>query len=183
RHTRSKRDWSSDVCSSDLGELAGHRRPVLAGAGEHGDDLAAGAFAVDLLGGVEHGRQRRVVAQGDGAGDHPRALGDAELASDLRSRAAHGQVDVDVRVDEFGAFDEGDPASEVVDDGFGGAQDGGGGAPDDLGPGLLDDVRGVEGLDRGHDLRVEAGGQTGEGEPGQRRGVESVGVDDVDVLV
>src|SRR5699024_9000270 len=98
-------------------------------------------------------------------------------------RAAHGQVDVDVRVDEFGAFDEGDPASEVVDDGFGGAQDGGGGAPDDLGPGLLDDVRGVEGLDRGHDLRVEAGGQTGEGEPGQRRGVESVGVDDVDVLV
>src|SRR5699024_11719343 len=108
---------------SAVGELAGHRLPALAGAGEHGVDLAAGAFAVDLLGRVAHGRQRRVVAQGDGAGDHPRALGDAELASALRSRAAHGQVDVDVRVDEFGAFDEGDPASEVVDDGFGGAQD------------------------------------------------------------
>src|SRR5699024_11218634 len=50
-------------------------------------------------------------------------------------------------------------------------------------PDLLDDERGGEGRARGHDLRVEAGGQTGEGEPGQRRGVESVGVDDVDVLV
>src|SRR5206468_5330295 len=33
RHTRSDRDWSSDVCSSDLGELVSHQN--------HGDALAA----------------------------------------------------------------------------------------------------------------------------------------------
>src|SRR5699024_11243868 len=27
RHTRSKRDWSSDVCSSDLGHRVGSRNP------------------------------------------------------------------------------------------------------------------------------------------------------------
>src|SRR5207249_9480340 len=35
RHTRSKRDWSSDVCSSDLGEDAvGHEHPEEDGADE-----------------------------------------------------------------------------------------------------------------------------------------------------
>src|SRR5699024_12116007 len=29
RHTRSKRDWSSDVCSSDLGELDHHEAEIL----------------------------------------------------------------------------------------------------------------------------------------------------------
>src|SRR5207249_8006347 len=29
RHTRSKRDWSSDVCSSDLVERPVHREPLL----------------------------------------------------------------------------------------------------------------------------------------------------------
>src|SRR5699024_11478683 len=35
RHTRSKRDWSSDVCSSDLSARRGNRRPwrVLPGWG------------------------------------------------------------------------------------------------------------------------------------------------------
>ena len=57
------------------------------------------------------------------------------------------------------------------------------GAADDLGSGLLDDVRGVEGLDGGDDLRVQAGGQTSEGQAGERRRVQSVCVDDVHVLV
>src|SRR5699024_11822782 len=39
RHTRSKRDWSSDVCSSDLDENEGS-----ADEGQTGDDIAA-AFA------------------------------------------------------------------------------------------------------------------------------------------
>src|SRR5206468_7629685 len=41
RHTRSDRDWSSDVCSSDLSYTASQRWPVilfLHGAGERGDD-------------------------------------------------------------------------------------------------------------------------------------------------
>src|SRR5438034_5880432 len=33
RHTRSLCDWSSDVCSSDLFQLAGHRPIVLMGGG------------------------------------------------------------------------------------------------------------------------------------------------------
>src|SRR5699024_11683922 len=39
RHTRSKRDWSSDVCSSDLLEGGGHRRVVLPDAGGDGPVL------------------------------------------------------------------------------------------------------------------------------------------------
>src|SRR5699024_11950447 len=48
RHTRSKRDWSSDVCSSDLG-AGGHERGGRAGAGFvlHGDgEEAAGVHGV-----------------------------------------------------------------------------------------------------------------------------------------
>src|SRR5690349_22591404 len=46
RHTRSLRDWSSDVCSSDLDDAASlrtragdgrpHRRPLRPGTGRHG---------------------------------------------------------------------------------------------------------------------------------------------------
>src|SRR3712207_1688281 len=46
RHTRYWRDWSSDVCSSDLGYLdgdelhaAGHRRPCSPAAGARGNRL------------------------------------------------------------------------------------------------------------------------------------------------
>src|SRR5699024_11298332 len=54
RHTRSKRDWSSDVCSSDLigaGLQDGHRFPH-GGAG--GDDVLDDNDAVAVLGGVAH---------------------------------------------------------------------------------------------------------------------------------
>src|SRR5207249_5875154 len=34
RHTRSKRDWSSDVCSSDLAGVRGHRREPAVLGGE-----------------------------------------------------------------------------------------------------------------------------------------------------
>src|SRR5207249_5644960 len=39
RHTRSKRDWSSDVCSSDLGVLG--QRPQMAAELGDGDRLGA----------------------------------------------------------------------------------------------------------------------------------------------
>src|SRR5438067_11986003 len=46
RHTRSKRDWSSDVCSSDLSPTtssAGRGRPRAEGLAGEGDDLSPGA--------------------------------------------------------------------------------------------------------------------------------------------
>src|SRR5699024_11223201 len=39
RHTRSKRDWNSDVCSSDLPAMPS---PPAAGAGAGGDGIAGG---------------------------------------------------------------------------------------------------------------------------------------------
>src|SRR5439155_7131025 len=59
RHTRWPRDWSSDVCSSDLAVIAlvleddlgqGDRRQVFAGGGVDHRDLLAGAnHLLDLL--------------------------------------------------------------------------------------------------------------------------------------
>src|SRR5437868_11271820 len=49
RHTRSKRDWSSDVCSSDLDDLArAHTRRAAAGGRDHlvhdgGDPVGSGS--------------------------------------------------------------------------------------------------------------------------------------------
>src|SRR5699024_11922270 len=42
RHTRSKRDWSSDVCSSDLDDHAGHGRTAMQSGiwADAGDDAA-----------------------------------------------------------------------------------------------------------------------------------------------
>src|SRR5699024_11741943 len=63
RHTRSKRDWSSDVCSSDLHELRAEREPLPLRPGPHllaGNALrrscvpAAGVLALGL--GAEIGR-------------------------------------------------------------------------------------------------------------------------------
>src|SRR5438874_12124810 len=41
RHTRSLRDWSSDVCSSDLGSAPALRRPAGGGAAAGAADRAA----------------------------------------------------------------------------------------------------------------------------------------------
>src|SRR5437868_9362921 len=53
RHTRSKRDWSSDVCSSDLEEQRRHQRPD---------------GRVDWR---EHSRHRFAAAAGGAAAGHP----------------------------------------------------------------------------------------------------------------
>src|SRR5207249_6082837 len=45
RHTISKRDWSSDVCSSDLSKAAYQRALIIAQSPEHGDP----STAMDIL--------------------------------------------------------------------------------------------------------------------------------------
>src|SRR3712207_8784321 len=67
RHTRYWRDWSSDVCSSDLLGLLGRDRPEV-------PDLGA-----ELV----HQVDVRVEAQVAGALDHELALGLAELGLEL----------------------------------------------------------------------------------------------------
>src|SRR5256885_9770708 len=61
RHTRLQGDWSSDVCSSDLGELAGNRDLELVGGGaELGDELAdARGPELDIGVGAELARRDR----------------------------------------------------------------------------------------------------------------------------
>src|SRR5699024_11683025 len=60
RHTRSKRDWSSDVCSSDLGQGTGqalnfgaiYEQAGLEGGANFGLTIAALGFLVACIGGV-----------------------------------------------------------------------------------------------------------------------------------
>src|SRR2546422_9808110 len=66
RHTRCSRDWSSDVCSSDLPELRGLAgRPPLPAPGAGGDQpgLAVRAGDAEATGAAQ--RERRVAAAGD----------------------------------------------------------------------------------------------------------------------
>src|SRR5699024_11973704 len=49
RHTRSKRDWSSDVCSSDLAALLEHREALGAGAHFRFDGAEPQCFASVVL--------------------------------------------------------------------------------------------------------------------------------------
>src|SRR6266496_4613327 len=64
RHTRSLRDWSSDVCSSDLRGRPDHRRDPVRRAGRHHGGSGAG-----------HGGQRRTVTKPeDEAGGRPPGL-------------------------------------------------------------------------------------------------------------
>src|SRR5207249_7082335 len=85
--TRSKRDWSSDVCSSDLGadELSGHPHPD-----HRGQVLRAGAVAALLPAAQEDGSEAHAGAYPEG----PRARrpvdvvarhGDEVESQDLRS--------------------------------------------------------------------------------------------------
>src|SRR6266704_4805186 len=69
RHTRSKRDWSSDVCSSDLpGLVAGELDLGLQGQDDQGADEQGG-----IAGGV--------IGEADGLGDDgdQRGLGDGQV--------------------------------------------------------------------------------------------------------
>src|SRR6267378_3799301 len=77
RHTRSLRDWSSDVCSSDLGEVGGtagcsggHRHSQPQAAGDGGDDRVL-CEPAGVEESVEAGAEFPRVAggsEGDGAG-------------------------------------------------------------------------------------------------------------------
>src|SRR5437868_8546536 len=57
RHTRSKRDWSSDVCSSDLDHgLTCDAFATLAGVGERGERVARESVIAEDRGDDEIGR-------------------------------------------------------------------------------------------------------------------------------
>src|SRR5207247_7167684 len=64
RHTRSTRDWSSDVCSSDLGDLGHLHR----GDARHRGRPAAGGLLLEgrdpLAGVLEPARERGAVGDG-----------------------------------------------------------------------------------------------------------------------
>src|SRR3712207_1907294 len=133
RHTRYWRDWSSDVCSSDLPDhpdrLASDRRGVLAGvlgaglalegaggAGEEGD-VVDGAGDVEALGepdrlaGLPALRRRELTGDGVELGGQPvhrrRSLGGrrARPAGERGLRRGHGLVDVLDRGESVGGDD------------------------------------------------------------------------------
>src|SRR3712207_7903409 len=85
RHTRYWRDWSSDVCSSDLGPGA-----APAGLGEHGGEPGAGAQGhggEGAAGGGARGGGVVPAAQGPGGGAADRS-GERRGGEEGRSRGA-----------------------------------------------------------------------------------------------
>src|SRR5207249_11202364 len=86
RHTRSKRDWSSDVCSSDLGHRPARRRRLAKDAGIR---PASAMGAGGVLGG---GRRRPAGDRGDAAAGE---CGGAEIGrASCRERVEMGGGDV-----------------------------------------------------------------------------------------
>src|SRR2546421_2442752 len=67
RHTRSDRDWSSDVCSSDLAALY-HKNPARL---RHDRQVTREVLAVHELVGILAQREHRGVAQVNGDGHLP----------------------------------------------------------------------------------------------------------------
>src|SRR5690606_39817853 len=97
RHTRFSRDWSSDVCSSDLSRAstsgaAGSRGGALTRGGSQ--EAPEGGAAAALAAGGETGDD--AVARGDGvAGD----LGDAAVGDEIgRASCREGVLAADVGV-------------------------------------------------------------------------------------
>src|SRR5690606_40121143 len=83
RHTRFSRDWSSDVCSSDLAQC-----DIATGILGNADD-AAGHGALELVAGGEIGRVRAAIAHG-----HAEALARAEhhVGTELAGRSEERRV-------------------------------------------------------------------------------------------
>src|SRR5699024_11500489 len=77
RHTRSKRDWSSDVCSSDLVYITS---PDYFGVMSDIEGIAevAHAHGVPLLVDNAHGAHLRFLQGEDGCSLHPMQLGRSE---------------------------------------------------------------------------------------------------------
>src|SRR5690606_40800669 len=82
RHTRFSRDWSSDVCSSDLDEGAGDRQHLLLAAGQVGAAAATplGEARENLVNAVER------PASGRGERGEVEILLDAEAAERSEER-------------------------------------------------------------------------------------------------
>src|SRR5690606_40396393 len=83
RHTRFSRDWSSDVCSSDLGRAG---VPVLVSQPQDPLQARAGPAAA-----VERGRRRRRRASGVGGGVAAAAAGARRQAQGRLDRKSGGE--------------------------------------------------------------------------------------------
>src|SRR3712207_8969901 len=75
RHTRYWRDWSSDVCSSDLEQVPALLRAAAAGSGEDGNAGGARTRASVHGGGPGHGAVRVNRGRDDGARSEERRVG------------------------------------------------------------------------------------------------------------
>src|SRR3989449_9573055 len=79
RHTRCSRDWSSDVCSSDLDERARHRESLLLAAREFTHPRGALLLEPDQAEHLLHGVRGPIKTA-----EQPYGLFDRELVGELR---------------------------------------------------------------------------------------------------
>src|SRR5690606_38558598 len=122
RHTRFSRDWSSDVCSSDLlGELLGERGEPHGGEhrGGDGDDVAALAGDLDDLLGEDGGPAEARGGDGQaGLGvddaDGVEAVGDVLHGRGVAAALLGDRVDDDGAAEGLGAPQRELHGSEVV---------------------------------------------------------------------
>src|SRR5687768_18397286 len=91
RHTRCSRDWSSDVCSSDLGDWFGAALAVGDTNGDGYRDVVAGIPFQDL--GVSDAGAVTVLRGGAGGRSEERRVG-----KEWRSRRSRWSLDNDARV-------------------------------------------------------------------------------------
>src|SRR5699024_12067594 len=88
RHTRSKRDWSSDVCSSDLAvDVLPHRRGFKGLV-----ELAEAEAGLHITGGAAGGRDDALGMLGDELGVHARPLAQLTLVGGHRGRSEERRV-------------------------------------------------------------------------------------------
>src|SRR3712207_7706328 len=86
RHTRYWRDWSSDVCSSDLDRLLGERRRVAGRVDDHFADTPARAHLVESRPFDLGDRRVGAEARGGGGGVGWGRGGMLAVAGDLKKK-------------------------------------------------------------------------------------------------
>src|SRR5690606_31264253 len=125
RHTRFSRDWSSDVCSSDLvvsvSHKAGHYTDSRQQARGHSEGVGVAVTIADLLVGIEHHADS--CDQGLARRQHPNTalpkLQQPVVMHLLQLGPAIGEVGEELDIEAF--FDvtesQGETAHQLLDDG------------------------------------------------------------------
>src|SRR5690606_40064944 len=115
RHTRFSRDWSSDVCSSDLDVGLGGGLRAVGGDGLGGGGVAAGPHVVGALGPGGRGEllHQRVLGRQHHVGGAEQGVGAGGEDGDVL--AVDGEVDA-------GALGAADPVALLQLDGLGPVQ-------------------------------------------------------------